>query len=165
MDKLNIDYKKIEKIANDVLALMYASKPPINSDDAASENGLSVYRVDMPPQFEEVAGYLDIDNKEIVVNAGDPPWKRNYTVAHELGHYLLHKENIKSNLGIYKVLFRMDNRNEKNKFEIEADTFARYLLFPKYLRNSYKGYQPNLLSKIFLIPEKLVWKTVGRNGS
>ncbi len=55
--------------------------------------------------------------------------RRNFTLAHELGHYFLHRHTHPSGL-------ECTNRNmadwdeERNKIEGEANTFASYLLMP-----------------------------------
>ena len=57
------------------------------------------------------------------------PGRRNFTLAHELGHYLLHRH-------AYPGGLKCTNRNmadwdeARNKIEGEANTFASYLLMP-----------------------------------
>ncbi|WP_420857648.1 ImmA/IrrE family metallo-endopeptidase [Marivivens marinus] len=57
------------------------------------------------------------------------PGRRNFTLAHELGHYLLHRQTNPNGL-------ECTNRNMadwdegRNKIEGEANTFASYLLMP-----------------------------------
>jgi len=57
------------------------------------------------------------------------PGRRNFTLAHELGHYLLHRQTNPNGL-------ECSNRNMadwdegRNKIEGEANTFASYLLMP-----------------------------------
>jgi len=68
--------------------------------------------------------YTTENAKEIWVNEEDPEQRRNFTIAHELGHYYLHggKENTKGTF----VSFRGD----KNPIETEANKFAAELLLP-----------------------------------
>lgn len=57
------------------------------------------------------------------------PGRRNFTLAHELGHYLLHRQTNPNGL-------KCTNRNMadwdegRNKIEAEANTFSSYLLMP-----------------------------------
>ena len=57
------------------------------------------------------------------------PGRRNFTLAHELGHYLLHRQANPGGL-------QCTNRNmadwdaARNRIEAEANTFASYLLMP-----------------------------------
>lgn len=56
----------------------------------------------------------------------------NFTLAHEFGHYLLHRDALKS--GIYCSRGDMMRWNaEHNKREAEANEFASYLLMPRNL--------------------------------
>jgi len=68
----------------------------------------------------------------IVVNANDPPVRQRFTIAHELGHLLIHKYSTAHADGRYQVRFR----NEKSatgsvREEIEANQFAAELLMPE----------------------------------
>lgn len=57
------------------------------------------------------------------------PGRRNFTLAHELGHYLLHRQ---ANPGGLQCTSRnmADWDEARNRIEAEANTFASYLLMP-----------------------------------
>ena len=57
------------------------------------------------------------------------PGRRNFTLAHELGHYLLHRQ---ANPGGLQCTNRnmADWDSARNRIEAEANTFASYLLMP-----------------------------------
>lgn len=57
------------------------------------------------------------------------PGRRNFTLAHELGHYLLHRQ---ANPGGLECTHRnmADWDEARNRIEAEANTFASYLLMP-----------------------------------
>ena len=57
------------------------------------------------------------------------PGRRNFTLAHELGHYLLHRQ---ANPGGLECTNRnmADWDSARNRIEAEANTFASYLLMP-----------------------------------
>ncbi|WP_353429119.1 ImmA/IrrE family metallo-endopeptidase [Paracoccus denitrificans] len=57
------------------------------------------------------------------------PGRRNFTLAHELGHYLLHRQ---TNPGGLECTSRnmADWDEARNRIEAEANTFASYLLMP-----------------------------------
>ena len=71
------------------------------------------------------SGEWGIIYNESIRSAG----RRNFTLAHELGHYLLHRETHPGGL-------ECTNRNmadwdsARNRIEAEANTFASYLLMP-----------------------------------
>lgn len=57
------------------------------------------------------------------------PGRRNFTLAHELGHYLLHRRNNPN--GLTCTNRNMADWDEgRNRIEAEANTFASYLLMP-----------------------------------
>jgi Zn-dependent peptidase ImmA (M78 family) len=70
----------------------------------------------------------------IVVNEADPPARQRFTVAHELGHLLLHKYAAPHADGRIQIKFR-DERSTTGsvKEEIEANQFAAELLMPERL--------------------------------
>ena len=91
---------------------------------------------------DDISGFVDHNNKEVVLNANETPERRRFTLAHELGHIILnandnqiqHTDNITNNqLDIYA--------SEPN--EVEANYFAGCILMPKnvFIRefNSIKG--------------------------
>lgn len=68
----------------------------------------------------------------IVVNATDAPVRQRFTIAHELGHLLIHKYPTPHADGRYQVRFR-DERSATGSVreEIEANQFAAELLMPE----------------------------------
>ncbi|RDU63551.1 ImmA/IrrE family metallo-endopeptidase [Helicobacter sp. MIT 14-3879] len=56
--------------------------------------------------------------------------RRRFTLAHELGHFILHKKYLKDNKKIEdNILFR--KQSNTNHIELEANEFAAALLMPK----------------------------------
>lgn len=70
----------------------------------------------------------------IVVNKGHHPVRQRFTIAHELGHLLLHGfTSVHADRG-YRLRFRNQRSAEGNVFEeIEANQFAAELLMPEGL--------------------------------
>ena len=123
-----LDYGTIMNLALDVLQKHNITKPPVAADELARKLGFSVLCAELNPGY--VAGYIDIDNNEIVVNSDDVPVQQNFTIAHELGHYLLkhfEKDDYKEN---YSVLLRDARIDEDSSMEQEASWFAESLLVP-----------------------------------
>ena len=79
----------------------------------------------------------------IIVNAGLPGDRERYTVAHELGHLLMH--SMKNNLDVDPAVA-----------EIEANRFAGALLFPPSVaENELKGLTARDFKRLFTLKE--VW--------
>jgi Zn-dependent peptidase ImmA (M78 family) len=65
----------------------------------------------------------------IFVNEKDHPLRQRFTVAHELGHYCLHKDTLDTN---GEILERNDYSSEGiDEKEIQANAFAAELLMPQ----------------------------------
>ena len=88
------------------------------------------YNVFIDDLDSNISGYVDHDNKEVVLNKNETPERRRFTLAHELGHIILnandnsiqHRDNImNSQLDIYA--------NDNN--EVEANYFAGCILMPR----------------------------------
>lgn len=68
-------------------------------------------------------------NRVIVVNSFDSAARQRFTIAHELGHYILHKGE--------KELYAHRDVGENNLTEREANIFASNLLMPESLVKSF----------------------------
>lgn len=76
----------------------------------------------------EVAGLIDNDNKAVGISKKFSSRVQNFTLAHELGHTLLHKQT-----GLHRDR-AMDGSGGpiiREPIEIQADKFATYFLMPK----------------------------------
>lgn len=63
---------------------------PVNPEFFAERLGLKVrYSNEMGLQ----SGYLDIDKREICINAKESPECQRFAIAHELGHFCLYYES------------------------------------------------------------------------
>lgn len=87
---------------------------------------------------DSVSGVILFKDNEfnILVNTSKPVTRQNFTVAHELGHFFLHQEALRSEKGIIdgedtlegSVLYRLDGNDTRQ--EIEANNFAASLIMP-----------------------------------
>jgi Zn-dependent peptidase ImmA (M78 family) len=78
----------------------------------------------------EFLGGIHFDEKLIQVNGSieDHEGRYSFTVAHELGHHCLHKEEFKKQTSGDEIMCR--NTGDKPIVELQADRFAAYLLMP-----------------------------------
>lgn len=80
-------------------------------------------------------GLLNFKDKKVVINSklevGSPIWR--FTLAHELGHAILHQRYFE--MGLASVLADSDNtyltQSDADRIEIQANLFASFLLMPK----------------------------------
>jgi Zn-dependent peptidase ImmA (M78 family) len=121
----------MEREALQVLDAYNITEPVVDVRKIAAGEGYRVLEIQMPPEHHDVAGFHDNDKKIIYVAAGDPPQRKLFTIAHELGHIFLAHPN-------YSVLYRLTKKDAEYAFEErEANSFAAHLLMPNYLVKQY----------------------------
>jgi Zn-dependent peptidase ImmA (M78 family) len=104
---------------------------PIDIYMVSAECGVAVRT---QPLEEEVSGVLVIKEERAIigVNENHHVHRQRFTIAHELGHFLLHKGDAKVFVDASKVFFRDGQSSKGNeRHEIEANTFAAELLMPE----------------------------------
>lgn len=123
---MTADYKKAQQAATTLLEKYNVTEPTVSVVTIAESEGLSIKVVAMPDTLKDVSGFVDFENKLLFVNASDPPRRQAFTIAHELGHWTLHKDKAKD----VKVLPRFAGTSAKDPIEQEANCFAAHLLVP-----------------------------------
>ena len=125
---------KAEKLINQAGALSI----PVDLDRIAQHLKLKVHEKRLE---EEFSGFLAVPEKAIVVNKNHPLVRRRFTIAHEIGHYVLHaKKNPDADVFIDRaVYFRkvVATSNTNHQIEMEANAFAAGLLMPEALIEDY----------------------------
>lgn len=108
---------------------------PVKIVNVCNNLGLRVYEEYINP---DVSGLIVVDekvwpkygtNQFIVVNMADSPERRRFTIAHELAHFVLHREE---NLLYAHRDVNIDSHKTK-KVESEANYFATNILMPESL--------------------------------
>lgn len=83
--------------------------------------------------FEDdtIAGMLKFENNEvnIYVNEKQSANRQRFTIAHELGHFILHKNLVENQKG--SIFYRKDFDNYSDALEQQANQFAASLLMPE----------------------------------
>ncbi|MBF4982810.1 ImmA/IrrE family metallo-endopeptidase [Nonlabens mediterrranea] len=90
----------------------------------------------IPHEFDDdVSGMLIIDDNQVTLgyNVRDGKERKRFTIAHELGHYVLHGNKNKLFLDKKSVYFRNNINSANKKQEIEANRFAAAILMPTEL--------------------------------
>ena len=134
---INQLYKKCETLALELLERYEITNPPIPIEKIAKKIGLNIVTF----KFEDdIAGALIIEKETgtIGINPTNTIERRRFTIAHELGHYLMHK--IGNEFFVDKdflVKWRNASTSKYNDIEktqeIEANAFAAAILMPKNL--------------------------------
>lgn len=123
--------KKAKETAIKILD-RFGSKIPIDIDEIIKAHGIEVFEDD--EMSTSISGILMIKSESVgaMVNLFHPEVRKRFTLAHELGHYLMHRR--KSNLFVdeFAVLYRGLRPEEGvDPREVEANVFAAELLMPE----------------------------------
>ena len=144
--------------ANEVLGKNYVTEPPVNIADIAKNYGLSIKEVTI--EQPTVAGFIDPQSKTIYVSSSDSPARKAFTVAHELGHWLLHGDKLVSEPNKYAILYRQPlGESNKDPIEKQANCFAANLLVPKKFLDKYQKdpvYTPEIIADIFGVSKEVI---------
>ena len=147
------DYRKAEQDAIRLLNEAGIYEPPVNPVQIASQLGVSVHFVVFNGESAGVAGLYDPAQDAILVNAEEAGVRQTFTIAHELGHKVMHEDWAKSEN--YKVLWRDPARQSKDRREQEANAFAANLLMPRQMVKDYRNLPIPALARLFAVSEQV----------
>lgn len=144
-------------LAESIIELYSISAPPVPVEDIIEDYGLKLNFIDLKEESDSIAGLFDPHTQTILVNINDHPKRQRFTIAHELGHALLHADKLKNNpdLGIYyrKSKDSYESPDEHNiTEEKEANHFAAHILMPEKLLRKFAplcNSSPIRLAEIF----------------
>lgn len=151
------DFKRAEREA-ERLVTKYYEQPPIDPEAIAEAEGIRVVYARFNRQMSaQVAGFSDPNNSRIVVNQDLPFNRKTYTIAHELGHHVLHQDYL-SDDGKYQIFPRMNSYDgPKPSEEQEADAFAANLLVPLKMLRSYVDFASvRELAQMFMVSQDVI---------
>ena len=127
---------EIRRRVEDLLEKHGVTTAPVPVEKIARSLGA---RMRFSPLDEELSGmiYIKGDTPIIGVNSQHHPNRQRFTIAHEIGHLLLHRAEIIDQVHVDKrfpVLMRDANSaTGTERMEIEANQFASELLIPSFL--------------------------------
>lgn len=123
------DYTRAKQCAEEVLRDNLVTSPPVNVFSIVRNYGLDIAYASFS-EYENVAGFINLETRQIVVNDLDSGSRQKFTVAHELGHWIMHRQLLESNPD-QGVLLRLPlGKPDPDPREKEANTFAANLLVP-----------------------------------
>ncbi|GAB3832781.1 ImmA/IrrE family metallo-endopeptidase [Pontibacter rugosus] len=123
---------RIENLATAILKECNVESLPVPLEEIVAKRGIQIQAYDLG---EDVSGVLLLDKDKSVIgyNPNESGVRQRFTIAHELGHFELHRTH--SELFVDKQpLFRnQDSSTGEFKKEKEANAFAAAILMPKHL--------------------------------
>ncbi len=132
--------------------------PPVAINEIAL-NYVGIDRIEQAPltgKYNDVAGFLDLENKRIVVNEEDSVNRQAFTIAHELGHLLLHLELLTEQPNYAIVYRRVPVGGANDPYEREANLFAAHLLVPRKFLDQYRHLPVGRIADIFGVSAEVI---------
>ena len=123
-------YSKIETMVDALLEQHDQKGPPVRIEKVARDLGIEVRSGDLG----DVSGLLVRSGEGAIigVNSNQGRQRQRFTIAHELGHYLLHEGLINHVDHNYRINYRSaESSMATNVDEIEANFFAASILMPR----------------------------------
>ena len=149
---------EIEKIAHQTLIEHGMLSIPV--DPVAIANRLGIRVSNAVFSDTSLSGMIAQrgDKKSLLVNDGDSIERKRFTIAHELGHCLLHLDTEGEFVDSAMDLFRSDSGSEEGQAhiqEVEANVFAAALLMDaEIIKQCWSECKDlNRMAKIFMVSE------------
>lgn len=137
------------------------SAPPIDPTTIARDLGVRVWFVKLAEQHQNVSGWYNAAKDSIYVNKDEYPKRKIFTIAHELGHRVLHRDWAASN--DYRVLLRDQHLSVVDDHEQEANAFAAHLLVPTKMLAKYRHFASvEELSDLFAVSMPVIRNRLNR---
>lgn len=149
-------YENAIREAQRVLNENFVLRPPVDPYELATNEGLLVSEREFPTDVSNLAGYINIAEQVVVVNTLDALNRRKFTVAHELGHWILHAPALKSHPELGILNRTPLGRPDPEPRERETNAFAAHLLVPQDMLNEYQTSDVALLARVFAVSEQFM---------
>jgi len=142
--------------AADLVSMHGVLTPPVDAERIARLEKANVLYASFNAEVsDQVSAYAE-PGRVIFVNRDLTPEQKNYAIAHELAHFMLHPSYVESDN--YKLLLRGAFVGaDQSEEEKEAEAFAAELLVPRRMLELYriKG-EPEALASLFVAPVEVI---------
>jgi Zn-dependent peptidase ImmA (M78 family) len=140
---------------------------PVPIETIISEIGLPLSYEAMG---DNISGYIERANGSyrIVVNANHAPTRQRFTAAHELGHYIFHRDLLGEGVGDNRA-YRTEGTNRPNAnirsiHERQANSFAANVLMPRHRLSDVAGETTEVLAARFKVSPQAMAIRLGRSA-
>jgi Zn-dependent peptidase ImmA (M78 family) len=154
----------VRKMAQKVLKDCGIAVPPVDLVVILRAHGIQYEEVDDFPDDVDALIIEDGTKVYAAVNSRQHLHRRRFSLAHELGHYFLHKDsNFEESITIDSPPSDESEIGTKDPAESEADTFAGELLVPLEMLKAHVQKGIPELSRIFMVSEQVVGIAISKN--
>lgn len=115
--------------ANTLLSELGINKAPVFATSIANALGITIQYIKLKRFSEKISSFYDRRTKVIYVNKDLPLVLQNFSIARDIGHSLIHADDIPSRdylIRNHQFIYCTDNN-----FVMQATNFAMTLLVPK----------------------------------
>ncbi len=125
----------IEKKAKNILLEHGLYSVPVNPVVLANKLGIKVYNAKFSDENLSAMVARRGDNITILLEESDPPYRKRFSIAHELGHHFLHLltdgEIVDKTVDLFRDSIPADEPvDDERRKEVEANQLAAALLMP-----------------------------------
>ena len=123
------NYKKAEALALDLIDKYNIHEPIVDIFMICEKEGFEVeyFQPEKNSKEYEIEGAFFRKGNKILINSNRPPKRMAFTLAHELGHAVMHTDVDRD------ILLRDGKSSSADYLEKEANKFAACLLMPEYM--------------------------------
>lgn len=163
--------QEVEIRAADVLREHGLESIPVDPVVLANRLGMAVFNAKFSD--DNIVGMIAKQGDQItlLVNQSDPPFRKRFTIAHELGHHFLHLFSDGEFVDGEANLFRLPQDDQQDitpqrRREIQANMFAAALLMPAdAVRSEWKKLRSvDAMARKFNVSEAAMGIRVGQLG-
>lgn len=143
--------EELENLTSEILIKNDLYKIPADILVIAKNNDINVYKIDLDERILGAIRYRKEQDKfQILLNKKEELVRQRFTLAHELGHFFMHQEVLKSDEIHVDIMYRITEENEQ-----DVEYFAGALLMNKLLlEKSYETVKDiKELAKLFEVSE------------
>jgi Zn-dependent peptidase ImmA (M78 family) len=159
-----VRWQFVRQMAAKVLKESKITSPPVNLPVILQAHGIEYQEVKDFPDTVDALIIEDGEKLYAAVNARQHLHRQRFSLAHELGHYVLHKDFMhEDNVTIDSPPTEESEIGSKDPAEAEADLFAGELLVPLIMLKLHVGKDVPELSKLFLVSEQVIGIAIGRH--
>lgn len=131
-----------------------------------------IHEIGLPLSYEvmddNISGYIERTDGSyrIVVNANHAPTRQRFTAAHELGHFIYHRDLLGDGVGDNRAYrtegTQRDNPNIRPIHERQANSFAANVLMPRHRLTDVAGESTPVLAARFHVSPQAMGIRLGR---